>query len=712
MAERVAARRYELLPEILSRAFTYGGAAIFAFAVGPFVYDGLREGFSLRSLEAVAFGIVAVALLRYGAVALSKFSYVTMTVVPVGALTLLGEPAAAVAAAALGTLAGDLSRRKQLFPTIINAGREVLPAVGAAGVLMAALAAMGLRTDADQPLSPGMVLGVQAIPAVVGYFLAYFTFSRGLFYFSLAYRGKLTRDEWNVITRYEVKAAALGIAASITVGVAFTYYGVDYGWAFILAFVGVAGLLARHLVMEAIAAEELRKVIAMETVIAAGMPLHESLRRIEVLADRLVDWRWLHIYAGATPDALVPVYPAGASAAQTASFARLRGAALAAEGPVVVDDAHHDVRTPDPGAVRSVVLQPLRYGRIPLGVLELAHHRTRIYGPGEVRLIERFGRQVSIAFQLDSLVRPMTDSAIDLEDELRRLGGRLSALRESGQGVAAHAVRITERIAEQGERTALGLEVTASLAGSATEMAEDAADSAERSRDTGRLAAENRGAIVQAIGRLVELRDFVDGEALEIARLAGASDQISALVGSIADISERTNLLALNAAIEAARAGEHGRGFGVVADEVRKLADNSARTAVRAQEMVDSVSGQMVEARERMRQGAERLAGVGDLSQSALESVDRIVSAAQTAGELTARIAARAREQQENLAALRDDIAAVSRIAGENGEGAAKVAESANEQAATLQEVERTVDALGDVSARLNTYIARFTELA
>jgi methyl-accepting chemotaxis protein len=183
-------------------------------------------------------------------------------------------------------------------------------------------------------------------------------------------------------------------------------------------------------------------------------------------------------------------------------------------------------------------------------------------------------------------------------------------------------------------------------------------------------------------------------------------------VGSIADIAEQTNLLALNAAIEAARAGEHGRGFGVVADEVRKLADNSARTAVRAQEMVDSVSGQMGEARERMRQGAERLAGVGDLSQSALESVDRIVSAAQTAGELTARIAARAREQQESLAALRDDIAAVSRIAGENGEGAAKVAESANEQAATLQEVERTVDALGDVSARLNTYIARFTELA
>jgi methyl-accepting chemotaxis protein len=710
----VARRRNELLQQVLSRAFTYGGAAVFAFAVGPYLYDLARWGdrAGLHTLKAALFGILAVAALRYGAVSLSKFAYVTMTMVPVGALTLIGEPVAAVMAAALGTLVGDISRRKQLFPTIINAGREVLPAVGAAGVLLGALAAMGLRTDPDDPLSAGTILGIPGIPAVVGYFLAYLAFSRGLFYFSLAYRGKLTREEWNVITRYEVKAAALGTAAAVTVGIAFTYYGAEYGWAFILAFVLVAGLLARHLVLEAIAAEELRKVIAMETVIAAGMPLDESLRKIEELADRLVDWRWLHIYSGSTPDALTPVYPAANGAADTAGLAPLRAAALTGEGPIVVHDAHHDPRTPGVGPVRSLVLQPLRYGRINLGVLELAHHRTRIYSTGEVRLIERFGRQVSLAFQLDSLVRPMTESALELEDQLRGLAGRLSALREAGQGVASHAARITDRIGEQSKRTVLGLEVTAGLAGASTDVAEDAADSAERSRDTGRLAAENRGAIVQAIGRLVDLRDFVDAEAREIARLAGASDRISALVGSIAEISEQTNLLALNAAIEASRAGEQGRGFAVVADEVRKLADNSAQAAVRAQEMVDSVSGQMVEARERMRQGAERLAGVGELSRSALESVDRIVSAAQEAGELTARIAARAREQQQSLAELRDDIAVISRIAVENGEGAGKVAEAAHVQAATLEEIERAVGALGDVSERLNSYIARFTELA
>jgi methyl-accepting chemotaxis protein len=709
----VARRARGGIQEAVYRTFTWGGSALLAAVALPWLAHLARDGFDDPfPLYVAAIGIVAVAALRYGAVPLSKFSYVTQTVVPVGALTLLGHPVPAVIAAAAGTLVGDLARGKQLFATATNAGREVLPAVGAAGVFMGALAMIGLRTSALQPIVPAAVFSVPAIPAVVGFFVSYFAFSRGLFYFSLAYRGKLTRDEWNVIARYEVQGAALGIVATVATGLAFAYYGGDYGWAFILAVVVVAGLLARHLVVEAIAAEELRKVIAMETVIAAGMALDDSLKKIEELAGRLVDWRWLHIYSGSSASSLVRVYPPQGGTDATRGIAHLRGAALASEAPVVVEDAKGDPRVADPGEVRSAVLQPLRYGRIDLGILELAHHRPNVYDPTEVRLIERFGRQVSLALQLDALVRPMAESAATMEEQLRTLGGRLTALRETGQGVASHAGQMTDRISEQGQRTALGLQVTGTLAEQSTEMAGDAAAFAERSRDTGRLAAENRGAIEQAIGRLVELRDFVDAESREIARLADASDRISALVGSIGDIAEQTNLLALNAAIEAARAGEHGRGFGVVAEEVRKLADTSARAAVRAQEMVDSVSGQMVQARERMRQGAERLGGVGALSRSALDSLDSIVGAALAAGELTARVAERAREQNENLRGLRDDLAAVSRLASDNGEAAASVAEAARAQADTLADVESAVDALGEVSTRLNTYIARFTELA
>jgi methyl-accepting chemotaxis protein len=63
------------------------------------------------------------------------------------------------------------------------------------------------------------------------------------------------------------------------------------------------------------------------------------------------------------------------------------------------------------------------------------------------------------------------------------------------------------------------------------------------------------------------------------------------------------------------------------------------------------------------------------------------------------------------VAGLRDEIAAVSRLAAENGEGATQVAEAAREQAETLAEIERAAEALGEVSGRLNTYIARFSAM-
>ncbi|HEX8243955.1 MAG TPA: methyl-accepting chemotaxis protein, partial [Longimicrobium sp.] len=667
------------LPPLLEAVLRSYARALIWFGGAVVVAALLRWPPSPAGYPKAAAGILAVAALRLGAVPLSKFSYLTMTVVPVGALTLLGEPTAALIAAAGGTLLGDIARRRQAFPSAINAGREVISAVAAAGVYAAIAAWTHDPATAGDGAGP---LNVNAIPALAFYFLAYFAFNRGLFYFSLIVRGKLTKAEWMVILRYEFISAGLGAAAALLVTGAFWFQAEGFGWLLILIPVGVVGLLARALITEAISSEELRKVVAMEAVIAAGMPLGESLEKIEQLAARLVEWTRLRIYTG-QPGRLSAVYPLAGDGDDGLRIDGLRDAAWRSDGPVVVDDARRDERVGDGAgdALRSVVLQPLRYGSMTLGVLELAHHRPRAYGAGEVRLIERFGRQVALALQLDSLVRPMTTSAAEMAGQLRALGGRMKELRESGHGGAGHAAEIRRRIDDQGRRTARGLEATQALAAAAEAIARDAGEAARAGSSAGTLASENRAAMRQAIERLVELRDFVDEEARELQALAKASDRISDLVSTIADIAEQTNLLALNAAIEASRAGDHGRGFAVVADEVRKLADSSGRAALTAREMVDGVRAQMGAALGRMEQGAARVANVGDLSRTALESVDRIVGAAAGSAEVTSRMAERAQEQQARVAGLRDEIAAVSRLAAENGEGATQVAEAAREQA-------------------------------
>ncbi|HEU0298192.1 MAG TPA: hypothetical protein VFR37_02035, partial [Longimicrobium sp.] len=218
---------------------------------------------------AALLGAAAVAALRLGAVPLSKFAYVTMTVVPVGALTLLGEPVAAMIAAWAGTAAGDALRGKPWFAAGVNAGREALAALaGIGGYALGASSAALPPADLGTGAAPAFT--VQGLPVVPAYFLTYFAASRLLFYFSLLFRGKLSASERMVLIRYEVVAAALGSLGAVCTAGAIAVVGGWGAWIAILAFVVFPGLLSRALLAEAIASEELRKVAAMEAVITAG----------------------------------------------------------------------------------------------------------------------------------------------------------------------------------------------------------------------------------------------------------------------------------------------------------------------------------------------------------------------------------------------------------------------------------------------------------
>ncbi len=113
------------------------------------------------------------------------------------------------------------------------------------------------------------------------------------------------------------------------------------------------------------------------------------------------------------------------------------------------------------------------------------------------------------------------------------------------------------------------------------------------------------------------------GERVEVLSVrAGEIDRIVQLIRGIAD---QTNLLALNAAIEAARAGAAGRGFAVVADEVRDLAGNTAKATTEIAALVATIQQETTQAREVMEIGADETARFSRESESAVQSMQRLL---------------------------------------------------------------------------------------
>jgi methyl-accepting chemotaxis protein len=302
---------------------------------------------------------------------------------------------------------------------------------------------------------------------------------------------------------------------------------------------------------------------------------------------------------------------------------------------------------------------------------------------------------VIVHHQSGDEIGQLADSFRKMVANLRDLIGKVSESSDTVASAAAQLSAASEQIATGAEELAAqaGTVATASeeMAATSTEIAMNCGLAADESRSAYGTAVAGAAVVDGMISTMLQIAGKVQESAKAVEGLGKRSDQIGAIIGTIEDIADQTNLLALNAAIEAARAGEHGRGFAVVADEVRALAERTTKATREIGEMIKATQDETKGAVSAMEARVKEVkSGCGEASKSG-EALMEIQNRINTVSTQVSQMAVASEQQTSTVAEITINLQQITEVIHETARGAQESASSAGQLAKLAWELQQLV---------------------
>jgi methyl-accepting chemotaxis protein len=289
----------------------------------------------------------------------------------------------------------------------------------------------------------------------------------------------------------------------------------------------------------------------------------------------------------------------------------------------------------------------------------------------------------------------LADEINSLVDKIRRI---IAQIAQTSEQVTSSAVELQATAAQMASGAEAVAAQAATVATAGEQMSATSGDIAincqlasEGSQEASAAAVNGAQVVDATIKVMNSIAERVKSSASAVESLGSRSDQIGAIVGTIEDIADQTNLLALNAAIEAARAGEQGRGFAVVADEVRALAERTTRATREIGAMIKAIQQETKGAVLAMEEGVIEVAKGSETAANSGSALEQILQQINDVNGQIHQVATAAEEQTATTSEISHNMQQITEVVDMTFTGAKESAAAAQRLSVLADDLQRIV---------------------
>ena len=293
--------------------------------------------------------------------------------------------------------------------------------------------------------------------------------------------------------------------------------------------------------------------------------------------------------------------------------------------------------------------------------------------------------------EIGRLAQGFNGFVLKLRQLLLEVRGSSEETHERSNAIQTIAVASGASILEQQKRMDESVTVIASSASSIEGISRHTGEAAELAHSAAEAAQTGGQRVTAVVEEMESIASETEASAQRVMALHAKTAQIHAIVDTIRDIANSTNLLALNASIEAAHAGEQGRGFAIVASEVRQLAERTAVATQQVAAIVQEINAEAAGTQADI-EGVRQRAGHGvELAAEAGDSLGKIVQLAAEVNHRVDTIARAAEREAREFLRLRDGMQTVAASMQQAASGSSQVVDASHQMQTTASQLNALV---------------------